>query len=472
MMVLSKRRHAMNILCISNDPSLFQSRTGDGITLSVVSGSHSLEGLTERPDAIVISTGSTVQDEAVLGTFRKTPGLCLVPVFLSQPATRYFNSLYDGIFTTFPELVNTSAEIHQRLSEMNYGDMMGSQDYRLLAFLVSRNADLLPFEDPLSPQVYRYPVAEMLGDPETGAFDWVVRLAERGLIVAEELIDRIRLCPKCEWSHLNFVDICPFCQSLQFLKVPFIHCFTCGHVAPQEKFLAEGIMQCPNCRAKLRHIGSDYDRPMEDYFCSTCNQSFIDPQIIARCMNCGQKNSTDSLISRPVHSYRVSSKGVSSAKIGRIDDIFALLDNLNYVNPVYFNMLLSWLLHLARRYPGDAFSIIGITIKNTIELTERLGKHDVLKLIDAFAGRLRQLIRTTDITTRTSERTLWILLPKTPSSGCQVLAQKIMSLQELTKQPDGSVLEYGKITFTGPDQVLEGETAELLLARLATSMED
>lgn len=462
----------MNILCISNDDSFIPSNPGHGVTVSLISEEVLFGVLKEKPDAVIIKTGIIENDENILKEIRRNPQLCLVPVFVAKTVSSYYDFVHDGIFTTYPEIIKKIDKIHERVLNLNYKDMMESQDYRLLAFLYSRNTDLLPLKNPLFPKIYIFPIAELLGDPDNDVFTWISRYSERGLLAPEKLIDRIRLCQKCEWSHLNFVDICPACQSLNIFKVPFIHCFTCGHVAPQEMFLSEGIIKCPNCLTKLRHIGSDYDRPMENYYCPDCNLSFIEPQIIAHCTNCGHKNNPDSLIPRFIHSYRLTSKGKSFAKIGGTEDVFALLDNLNYVHPNYFVQLLEWLMLLYKRYPEESFGIIGINIKNAIELTSSIGKHEVSKLIDSFAGRLRQLIRTTDITTRTSEYNLLILLPKTSSAGCDVLSERIMNLKELTKQPDGSMLEYKGITFTAQNDTLKGETAELLVARLATSMED
>ncbi|MDR3629440.1 MAG: hypothetical protein P4L42_03810 [Desulfocapsaceae bacterium] len=462
----------MNILYIAQDNADIDEHPGPGLSVSAVSEENLFNRLQERPDALIVGGDTERQTEERIKGIRRNPRLCLTPIFLKTALPAYFDSVHDGIFTTYPDLVQKAEEINGRVRDMNHKDMMESQDYTLLAFLYSRNADLLPYKSPLSPQVYLFPLVEALGDPPQEIFRWITGLVERGLLAPERLVDRIRLCQKCEWSHLNYVDICPACQSLNILRVPFIHCFTCGHVAPQDKFLTEGSMQCPNCRTKLRHIGSDYDRPMENYSCLECSQSFVDPQIIAHCAHCDWKNNPEDLIQQVITTFRLTAKGKYSAKLGGIDDIYALLDNLNYVNPRHFMVMLDWLLLLCKRYPEDSFSIIGISIKNAIELTAGLGKHKVSTLVDTFARRLRELIRTTDITTRTSEHNLWLVLPKTSSAGCAVLAKKIMTLQDMTKQEDGSMLELKSITFTAPEDSNNAETAELLIARLTVFMEE
>ncbi len=462
----------MNIYYISNNDTIPPGNHDLGIDISLFSEKNYLDGRKAKPDAIIIGTGIERSTEEILQKIKRNQYLCLVPVFSTVELSIYFESLYDGLFTHYSELIYSAKRISGRISDLNLKDLGENQDYRLLAFLYSRDAALLPVRKSVSRQVYVYPVADVLGAPDTNSFDWISRLKDRGLIASEKLIDRIRLCPKCEWSHLNYVDICPACQGLNISRVPFLHCFTCGHVAPQEKFLIKGMLLCPNCQTRLRHIGSDYDRPMENYSCFDCDQSFVEPQIIADCMHCGNKNSPEDLVPCHIHSYKLTAKGVYAVKIGDIEDIYALFDNLNYVTPKYFTMLLDWFLGISQRYPEDAFSIIGISIKNAIELTASIGKNRVAKLIDTFAGRLRELIRTTDITTRSSDHNLWILLPKTPSAGCTVLARRIMNLREMTKQHDGSLLVIKQITYTAPDDYLQGETSELLIGRLTSALEE
>lgn len=427
----------------------------------------------EMPDgAVIVDAGNAQGDGLLIERIRKTKEMCLVPVFTVRELPRFFDPLHDGRFTNYGETAARARDINGRIAQMKGEAGMDNPEYRVLAYLFTRDAALVPIETPLSPQIYVYPLVEVMGEEKASPFKWMTRLLDRGVITPADLLDRIRLCPKCEWSHHNFVDICPVCRSINISKVPFIHCFTCGHVAPQEQFLTQGIMMCPSCRTKLRHIGSDYDRPMENYFCPDCNQSFIEPLIIAHCANCGQKNNPDELITWPIYSYKLTAKGRSSAKVGGIDDIFALLDSMNYVNPNFFITILEWMIRLANRYPEDPFSVIGIGLRNTEELTERMGRHETSTLVDSFAERLRQLIRSTDITTRMTENTLWILLPKTPSPGCAVLSGKISDLRILTRQPDGLTLDLKTVSLTIPEGMLKGETAELLLARLATSMED
>jgi GGDEF domain-containing protein/DNA-directed RNA polymerase subunit RPC12/RpoP len=280
--------------------------------------------------------------------------------------------------------------------------------------------------------------------------------------------DSNRFRDKC---HHNFVDVCPQNRSIDIVQKPFLHCFTCGHVAPEETFLSSGALVCPNCMTRLRHIGSDYDRPLENYVCNDCGHSFIEPSIVARCLSCGSQNSTETLIPRQIYSLRLTERGRVAAQTGNMEDLFALFDNLNYVAPPFFQTILDWMLALCRRHAEERFSLIGVRVVNILELTERIGRHRMSELLDEFALRLREAIRTTDLTTRTSQWVLWLLLPKTDSAGCEVLVQRLREIAKNSRQPEGVGLEIDVVSFSAPSDIVNEEPAALLLPRLMGAME-
>ena len=225
-------------------------------------------------------------------------------------------------------------------------------------------------------------------------------------------------------------------------------------------------MVCPNCRSKLRHIGADYDRPMENYVCRDCGRSFVEPAVIARCLTCGAENDPDALVPREIHALRLAPRGRTAARTGSLEDIYALLDNLNYVRPHHFEALVDWLLALCRRHREERFSLLGIRLRNIETLTDQLGRHRVAELIDGFAVRLREAIRRTDLSTRSSQRNLWLLLPKTDCPACTLLFQRVSEIGDQTRQPEGPQLEFDLVTFNAPDEIMPGESARLLMARL------
>ena len=87
-------------------------------------------------------------------------------------------------------------------------------------------------------------------------------------------------------------------------------------------------------------------------------------------------------------------------------------------------------------------------------------------MLDGLAVRLRNLIRTSDIATRTSEQHYWLLLPQTPGPGCQVLLDRIKDIQQFTRQDDGTELQLRGAFVSAPEQLGKGETAEILMAKV------
>ena len=87
-------------------------------------------------------------------------------------------------------------------------------------------------------------------------------------------------------------------------------------------------------------------------------------------------------------------------------------------------------------------------------------------MFDAFAIRLRESIRLTDLTTRTSQRNLWILLPKTGAAGRKILRSRIVDLKGQTRQDEDVALDFEVVGYSAPDDMLADEPARLTMARI------
>jgi len=404
--------------------------------------------------------------EAVVRALRADPATCLLPIFLARELGPRLSALCDGLPAGRQERGERLQRIKRRMQMLAPEVALQGQDFRLLAYLYCREDPLTPIEDWPHPAIYTYPLAEALADEVPGTGAWLKQLVERRYLEPDRLVGRVRHCPACEGCHHNYVDICPHCTGIAIASEPFLHCFTCGHVAPEATFVKEGLLACPHCRARLRHIGADYDRPMDNFMCRDCGQSFVEPDVVAQCLGCGARNEPDKLIPEDVYALRTSARGRAAARTGSLEDIYALLDNLNYVRAPYFESLVDWLHGLCRRYDEELFSLLGIRLKNIEALTEKLGRHRTAELIDAFAGRLRESIRLTDLTTRTSERNLWILLPKTGSAGRDILKARIVALKAQTRQAEGVVLDFDVVAYTAPEDMLPEEPSRLTMARI------
>ena len=292
------------------------------------------------------------------------------PIFFAKSMGN-MDAFVDGIGSDLPEIYPVAREILAKIGSTNIEAVEGNPDLRLLTFLYSRGDSftLAPLALTASPWVYEYPVALLVGDcfdaiaQQTFCFgaiaekfalkgmlkssaEWLSDLCAQGFLTASELVDRIRLCPYCQTGNLNYIDSCPICGSIDFAKKKMIHCFTCGHVAPDENFKNGMTYVCPRCNSALRHIGSDYDRPVESHLCNTCGQRFIEPEVKAECLQCRKKSAPQDLLVRQLYNYRLSAKGKRAVMTGNIDFAFSLFDAHRNVVPVYFYQVTDWLLQV------------------------------------------------------------------------------------------------------------------------------
>lgn len=344
---------------------------------------------------------------------------------------------------------------------------------RVLAWLWLRSrGDVHAVRDPGFAQHYRYPLLEALADAETiNEFAWLQLMFQQGWLEEGELLDRVRLCIGCGSGRLNYVDVCPECEALDISRQPSLHCFTCGHVAPQEHFLKDGLLLCPNCLSRLRHIGSDYDRPLENYRCRGCQAFFVDAAIQARCLDCGQVHAPDKLRVREVRHFRLAEAGRLRCRQG-----FGNAQNseqfgaLNLLSRSSFHELLDWQLQLVRRHGTPAFALLGVRFVNLLETLARLGEMRGHALVDGLVERLQEAVRETDRCCRLSEEVLWILMPHTDAAGLEVVKARLQKGSERVASDSGSHIEVHQVGCVAPADLLEQEDAALLLARLAAQL--
>lgn len=432
-----------------------------------------LDAVAAESDVFLIDGEGPLDDaRTFLRRVRSRWDCCAKPLFLPASLGGEDDLLADCVVGSLDEALRRGREMNARLTEVNGEALAESRDFRLLAYLFVRmDGEMRPYRYPFTPQIYGYPVADLLAGEVGDTLFWLRTLRDRGLLAQGKLVDRIRFCPKCDGSHLNYVDVCPNCGSIDIVRKEFIHCFTCGRVGASEEFLQENRLRCPFCSTRLRHLGSDYDHPLESYGCNDCGHRFVEADVVVSCLCCGARSRPDELTVKAVHSYRIAEAGKTSARVGSLEDVYALLDGLNYVVPAYFSQLLDWLLLLNRRHTDERFSLLAIGLTNLAPLSERVGRQRTIQLVDAVAGRLRQLIRSTDVTTRTALGTLWLLLPRTDAAGAEILADRIRELRELVSDGSGAAIDFRIARFSSPDDLVEGDNAARITARMAGEIE-
>jgi GGDEF domain-containing protein len=402
---------------------------------------------------------------------RKALRYAYAPLFVNEEIEGAEALLHDGVAWSKGELERKAARILQRKIGLDEKALNNTFSLRLLTYLFLRPHIKLAINRHWRyEQMAIYPVAEAINDDTIETMTGLEMLARRQLLDKEELLDRLRLCPKCESPHHNFIDTCPTCHTIVIRKTQFVHCFTCGYVGPESEFFHEGIFICPNCKTVLRHIGADYDRPLESYVCEN-GPKFIEPDILAKCLACGSLNEPDTLSVRELYAYTLSAEGALAVRAGEIEDIYAILETANFVHPDYFQSLLDWLIKLHRRPPDEVFSILAIRLENIPELITELGRDRVVEFMDEFGERLREMLRTTDITTRTNETDIWVLLPKTPAEGCRRVEERVETLQELIAYREHHI-SLGLASYSVDERAEEVEDARFLMALLRSELSE
>ncbi|RON26927.1 diguanylate cyclase [Pseudomonas lini] len=409
----------------------------------------------------------------VLRKLRSTPAYRYQLVYCCRDLDSWCEALGDGTCPAETSEIKMLWEIwRERFNLFRQGSAPERFESRVLSWLWLRaDAHVYALRDPEVPQHYRYPLLEALADAEqVNPFVWLSLMVQHDWLEEGVLVDRVRLCSDCGSGRLNYIDVCAECQAMDISRQPSLHCFTCGHVGHQESFLKDGVLLCPNCLNRLRHIGSDYDRPLENYRCRSCQAFFVDADVQARCLDCGLSHAPDKLRIREVRDFHLTEAGRFRCRQDFNDRSIDHFGRLNLLGGKDFFELLTWQLQVVRRYKQPAFSLIGLRFVNLAGTLARLGEHRGHAFIDSLTDRLKESVRETDRCSRSTEEFFWIMLPHTDGKGLEFVAQRLSQVAELFSAPEVSDISLRVVSFTAPGDLLEKEDGELLLARLASEL--
>lgn len=390
---------------------------------------------------------------------RESVEFCCAPIYLSRKM-QPIDIVVDGVTNNIEERLSEAASILDRGNRINRDKLLDDHNLRMLTYMYVRGEgySLSPFCSPFSQWIYSYPEMALLLDSSTKVskilrsedfsgferlrsfrFDTEMIMALRavgfledhGYITRNLLVDRIRKCPKCKTGHLNYVDVCPNCASIDFNKKLMIHCFICGHVAPDSDFRKNMSFVCPKCNTVLRHLGSDYDHPLESHECNNCGAKFIEPDVKADCLFCRTRTVPSDLIVENVYSYKLTEKGSAAVRTGSMQMEIQLFDGQNNLKIAYFCVIIEWMREYRRRYADEAFTLVGLRFSNLYEVEDLLGEHVYRKVMDELISRIRKIVRSTDITSSSAPDTFWILLPRTMFDNSAILAEHIEHLNSM-----------------------------------------
>lgn len=418
------------------------------------------------PSAFVIEGNDQQYVSSILEKIRRDSEVFASLCFSTELLTSSANSLLDGLLPSALELQKQIDATQDLLRSLKGKDAYLTHQGRLINYLWLRPQYILqPYHEWKNSRFYRYPLLEAMSLDQSDSFEWLRNLANSKILETVSLMDRQRECMYCRSSHLSFIDICPNCSAIDIKLQPSLHCFTCGCVDAQDKFMQSGTLVCPKCHTHLRHIGSDYDRPLENYSCQVCHHSFIEGDVQVRCAICEKEMHPNELILNEIHSWRLSDKGRTIAFRGEVFDLSSGFNQLDFISKELFIHDLDWLMVMARRYPNINFSLFGIYFANLPDLVELFNHTRLLQMLESFAQRLRNLLRTPDLSTRTSENMLWLLLPNTDEQGLIGFQTRIEKSMDKLLEESEYKLDCRFISVNS-QKISNKENAELLLARL------
>lgn len=426
-----------------------------------------LPALPENARCLIVNASHAEAAEAILKQWRGHRHFAAYPAFTAVDLDTTVSALSDGTISGLDDAHDRARSIQQYLTKLASPSSLDGADRLLLSYLYARpKLQLSPIRDAADLRLYLYPIADAMAPHTESAESWLRSLVNRGYLDQVSLADRVHRCGHCDSALLSFTDACVACSSVNIEAKRFMHCFTCGHVAPEDNFVRRSGLACPQCTKQLRHIGTDYDRPLEDNICNDCGHHFAGGKAIARCLGCDQVNDPEDLVATRFFNLGLSEKGALAARSGMLDQSQELVDVYRYATPGYLNQMLEWLLALCARHADESFSVVSIHVTNLDSHIAKVGHIAAWERVDTFGKRLTALTRDTDLLARMGRLETWVLLPKTDREGCERFEEQIHSLTAGLQGDVQHQLEVAVRSVSVPEVVPADVSAEALLARL------
>jgi GGDEF domain-containing protein len=422
------------------------------------------------PAAFVIKSDYESYIRALLHQIRRTPEYATSLVFTYGNVSDCDQPLSDGPMPSTREaLLNRIGDMQKRARAIRaHGDNQTPESL-LLEYLWLRPGQVLePQSDWKHPRRYSYPILEIFDPSDSDPDVYLQKMDREGLLEKVSLKDRQRECDFCGSAHLSFIDVCPNCRSIEIDQHTALHCFTCGLIAPEERFVHGSQRACPKCGAQLRHIGTDYDRPLETCVCASCEHVFVEGEVVARCAICAHSMPPTTLRLHKFYSWRLGAAGRLAAQ-GNLESMHGQNAAVNRDSLEHFVASLDWMLKMMQARRDLHFALMGLHLKNRVELENTLGSDNASRLIDAYVERLRELLHEADLMTRADDENILVLIPHFDQKRIAQLHVAIKTLTEQSQQNDG-IGPLWKIKDISVNAKSAGnENAESLLSRLKGS---
>lgn len=382
------------------------------------------------------------------------PNIRNKPVFVVQ-ASGLSPYLADGLWQP-EQLEDWLQQFQQRDQQLLIKDSLSPAD-KLLSYAWPRiNFCLKSHWQAAAQSNYHYPLLEVLGIGFRP--DLLQQWQQAELLEKQTLVDRVRQCVHCSSQQINYVDVCPSCKAIDIESTISLHCFTCGHVGEQREFQLDTALRCPTCTTQLRHIGVDYDRPLERFKCNSCDHGFIEGEVIAKCQSCAAHHSPAELKELKIYDYGLGNSAYQIATIGRVFDNRALQwgEQATVEN---FSWLVRWNNDCALRHK-HCHVVLFISWSGIAESIVNIGEEKTMAQVGELQSRLQAVIRKTDVFTEVEDDKAMILLCHTSLKWIDIFSEKLAAIEQANKY---SILKLEVRSHSLPDETLPEDTRKWLL---------
>jgi diguanylate cyclase (GGDEF)-like protein len=319
---------------------------------------------------------------------------------------------------------------------------------------------------------YSYPgIYKLLNCKPGDELELLESLAESGCL-SRELFDKVDLCPYCLRNNLRLRRLCPYCRSSLIVKKEVIHHFRCGWVGIEDEAEQGTDLVCPTCSKHMRHVGVDYERAAESYYCTTCKKIFAHPVEEFLSVPCGRQIRKDGTMIHPIYRYAMTPVGAEAASKQSFDGVPLLKGIIegqcNLYTRAYIEGRLSELINRYLRYRAG-FSAALISVDQYPEWLEKKGHVAASHLIKLMSSVLKGETRGVDLQGLFDENAFVLLLPQTDARGATVFSGRYIARVKELK--DSQLAEPPTVSIAIAGCPEDGDDRETIISTLVKRLE-
>jgi diguanylate cyclase (GGDEF)-like protein len=300
---------------------------------------------------------------------------------------------------------------------------------KILAHLAGsgENARLEPVVSSEARVGYYYPGVCTLLDCKPGHELRLLEVLAEMDCLARHPFDKVDLCPYCLDARLRLRRLCSYCRSSLIVRKEVLHHFTCGWVGIEDEAKQGADLICPKCEKTLRHLGIDYERTSESYYCTSCKKVFARPVEQLLSITCGRQIPIDGAMILPIYAYSITRLGAQAAAKGSVEDLNIRKGitekDTNLYTREYIERKMGELVNRYLRYRAG-FAAVLIHLDGYQDWVAGRGHVTAGTIRKTLSSVLRGETRGVDLPGLWDEDVFVLLLPQTGRRGASVLSRR------------------------------------------------